>query len=720
MKKLVFIFWLLLPLGLLAQRNLEKANEAYEHFEYARAIELYLKVLEEGNNPEAAEKLAHSYRLTQQYKNAVQWYAAVVESPFGNPDNRLYYAQMLLCTQQREAADRQAQLFLENKPGDPRGLALRQAVHEMELFYKNEGRFELRPAPFNTPDAAEFAPVWYADGLVFSSDRKGAGDRNDAGSGRSFTGLYFARQGTAQAEPLRGGVNGAFHDAAATFSADGQVMFFTRNSQNKSRSDVLYLSLQQADLNGGKWRIGGALPFNSREFNSGYPALSRDGQTLIFASDRPGTLGSFDLFISRKTGGVWSAPQSLGPVINTPGAELWPFLTEDGSLVFASDGHPGIGGLDLFLSKFENGAWQKPQNLGFPINSPFDDFSLIGKGDLSEGWFASNRNNDNGTDDIYAFKQLRPANEMTVQVVDKFTRIPLPGVEVEVRDLSSGDVMKGLTNAQGQCVVPIKPNRKYEIKGLKNGVATNTVQKETGPLQPGDKLFAELEHNDPRFTLRGQCIDGKSKSGVPGVLVRLTDLKTMKVDSVLSDAGGNFSFQLAQKTDYQILGEKDAYFTTIGTATTKGLDRTTTLYVKLFLSIDVIELQKVNVIDENLSISGFQFKPILYDYDKSNIRPDAAKELDKIVEIMRLNPTLEIELRSHTDSRGDDDYNQLLSQRRAESAAIYIINKGINGKRVAARGFGEGQLRNRCRDGVNCTEQEHQMNRRTEFVVLKY
>lgn len=720
MKKLGFVLWLLLPLGLFAQRNLEKANDAYDHFEYARAIDWYLKVLDEGANPEAEEKLAHCYRLTQQYKNAVQWYAKVVESPFGNPDNRLYYAQMLLCTQQRDAADRQAQQFLDSKPGDPRGLALRQAVRDMELFYKNEGRFELRPAPFNTPDAAEFAPAWYADGLVFSSDRKGAGDRNDAGSGRSFTGLYFARQGVAQAEPLRGDVNGAYHDAAACFSTDGQTMFFTRNSQNKGKGDVLYLSLQQAALNGGKWRIGSNLPFNSKEFNSGYPALSRDGQTLIFASDRPGTTGSFDLFISRKTGGVWSDPQPMGQVINTPGAELWPFLTEDGSLVFASDGHPGIGGLDLFLSKYENGAWQTPQNLGFPINSPFDDFSLICKGDLTEGWFASNRNNDNGTDDIYAFKQLRPANEMTVQVVDKFTRIPLPGVDVEVRDLSSGDVVTATTNAQGQCVVPVKPNRKYEIKGVKNGIATNTVQKDAGPLQPGDKLFAELEHNDPRFTLRGQCLDGKTKTGVPGVLVRLTDLKTMKVDSMLSDASGNFSFQLAQKTDYQILGEKDGYFTTIGTATTKGLDRTTTLYVKLFLSIDVIELQKVNVIDENLSISGFKFKPILYDYDKSNIRPDAAKELDKIVEIMRLNPTLEIELRSHTDSRGDDDYNQLLSQRRAESAAIYIINKGISGKRIAAKGFGETQLRNRCRDGVNCTEQEHQLNRRTEFVVLRY
>lgn len=720
MKKLWFVWFVALPFFLFGQRDLEKANNAFEHFEYARAIELYLKVLEGGDNPEAAEKLAHSYRLTQQYRVAEQWYAKVVEQPFSNPDNRLYYAQMLLCSEQRDAADRQAQLFLESKPGDPRGLALRQAVREMELFFKNEGRFEVKPAPFNTPDAAEFAPAWYAGGLVFSSDRKGAGDRSDAGSGRSFTGLYFAPQGAAQAEALRGEVNGTYHDAAACFTPDGQRMYFTRNSRNKGSGDILYLSLHAASLSGGKWRLGGGFPYNSKEFSSGYPALSRDGETLVFASDRPGSAGAFDLYVCKKTGDAWSEPQNLGRTINTPGNELWPYLTETGDLVFASEGHPGIGGLDLFVSRFENGAWQKPQNLGFPLNSPFDDFSLIAKGDLSEGWFASNRGNENGTDDIYFFKQNKPANELTVQVVDQFTRIPLPGVAVEVRDLNSGDVLTGTTNAQGQCVVPVRPNRAYEISGIKNGIPTTVKRVEAGSLKPGEKIFAELEHNDPRFTLRGQCLDGKAKTGVPGVLVRLTNLKTMQVDSAVSDAEGMFTFQLAQNTDYQLVGEKDAYFTTVGTATTKGLNRTTTLYVKLLLSIDVIELNTAVVIEDGVSIGNFKFNPILYDYDKSNIRPDAAKELDKIVQILKLNPTLEIELRSHTDSRGKDDYNQALSQRRAEAAAIYIIQKGIDGRRVAAKGFGETQLRNRCRDGVECTEKEHQANRRTEFVVLKY
>lgn len=721
MKKILFCCcFLIAPFLSFGQRALEKANDAYEHLEYARAIELYLTVLEKGDNAEAAEKLAHCYRLTQQYHNAQKWYARLLEMPFADPENRLYYAQMLLCSEQREEADRQAQLFLEHKPGDARGLALRQAVRDMELFYKNESRFDVKPAPFNTPDAAEFAPAWYAGGLVFSSDRSSAGDKKDASSGRSFTGLYFAQQSSAQAEPLRGEVNGTYHDAAACFSADGQRMYFTRNSKGKGRGDVLHLSLYAAAFSNGKWQMDGAFPYNSKEFSNGYPALSRDGKTLVFASDRPGSAGAFDLFMCKKTGDAWSEPQPLNHVVNTPGMELWPFLTDEGHLIFASDGHPGIGGLDLFLSRYENGTWQKPQNLGFPINSPFDDFSLISRGDLTEGWFASNRNNANGTDDVYFFKQMKPANELTIQVVDKHTRIPLPDVAIEVRDLNTGDVLTGFTNAQGQAVVPVNPNRAYEISGMKNGIATSVQRAEAGDLKPGEKMFAELEHNDPRFTLRGQCLDGKTKSGVAGVLVRLTNLKTMQVDSITSDGTGNFTFQLAQKADYQLVGEKDAYFTTVGTATTKGLDRTTTLYVKLYLSIDVIELEKVNVIDENLTISGFQFKPILYDYDKHNIRPDAAKELDKMVQILKLNPTIEIELRSHTDSRGKDDYNQALSQRRAESAAIYIIQKGIAGRRIAAKGFGETQLRNRCRDGVECSEKQHQENRRTEFVVLRY
>lgn len=720
MKKLWIIWLVAAPFCLFGQRDLEKANDAFERFQYARAIELYGKVLENGDNPEAAEKLAHCYRLTQQYRIAEQWYAKVVDMPGVAPENRLYYAQMLLCSEKRDAADRQAQLFLENNPGDPRGLALRQAVRDMELFYKNESRFDVRAAPFNTPEAAEFAPAWYADGVVFSSDRAGAGDRRDAGSGRSFTGLYFAKQGTAQAEVLRGEVNGTYHDAAACFTADGQRMFFTRNNRNKGRDDVLFLSLHAASLSGGKWRLDGSFPYNSKEFSTGYPALSRDGETLVFASDRPGSAGGFDLYVCKKTGGAWSEPRNLGGVINTPGAELWPFLTDEGHLVFASDGHPGIGGLDLFVARYENGAWQKPRNLGFPLNSPFDDFSMIAKGDLSEGWLSSNRNNENGTDDIYFFKQNKPANELTVQVVDQLTRIPLPGVAVEVRDLNTGDVLTGTTNAQGQCVVPVQPNRAYEASGVKNGIATTVRRVEAGKLQPGEKLFAELEHNDPRFTLRGQSLDGKTKTGVPGVLVRLTNLKTMQVDSAESDATGMFTFQLAQNTDYQLVGEKDDYFTTVGTATTKGLNRTTTLYVKLFLSIDVIELDKAIVIEEGSSIGGFKFNPILYDYDKHNIRPDAAKELDKIVQILQLNPAIEIELRSHTDSRGKDDYNQALSQRRAEAAVDYIVRKGIAGSRITAKGFGETQLRNRCTDGVECSERDHQANRRTEFVVLKY
>ncbi len=721
MRTLIFLLLLAaLPLGLAAQRALEKANEAYDRLEYAKAIEWYLKALDEQHqDPEAVTKLAHCYRLTNQYKTARTWYARAVQDPFAAPETKLYFAQMLLIAGDKDEADRWAQAFLQDKPGDQRGLALREGIRQAKLVQEDEGRFSVQKAPFNAPDADDYAPVYFPGGIVFTSDR-GAGDKPDPWTGRPFSGLFFAASGGAAATPMRGAVRSNYHDGAACFTDNGQTMYFTRsNRRGKGRNDEVRLTLEAARLNSGAWDQQAAFPFNSKDYSSGHPTVSKDGNTLIFASDQPGTLGEMDLFVCKRTGGAWSPPQNLGPVINTPGTEAFPFFTDDGSLVFASNGLPGIGGMDLFIARKVDGQWQKPENLGYPLNSPGDDFSLVATGDLSEGYFATNRDADNGLDDIYFFKQVHPANELTVQVVDKYTRIPLPDVQVEVRDLSTGDVQTGSTNPQGQVVFPIKPGRAYEAKGQKNGIPTNIKTETVGDLKPGEPVFVELEHNDPRFTLRGQSLTSKTKEPVGGVLVRLTNLRTMKRDSAYSDEQGNFTFQLEQKTDYQLVGEKDNYFTTVGTATTKGLDRTTTLHVKLFLSIDVINLTESNVIDDSLVINGIRFKPIYYDFDKWNIRPDAAKELDKLVGILQLNPGIEIELSSHTDCRGDDDYNLKLSQHRAESAVAYIIKKGIAARRITARGYGETQLRNRCEDGVDCTEEEHQANRRTEFRVVK-
>ena len=720
MRTLCFLIILaILPAGLIAQRALEKANEAFERLEYAKAIEWYQKALENRQEPEAVTKLAHCFRLTNQYKTALIWYARAAQDPFVAPETKLYYAQMLLIQGNKDEADRWALAFLQDKPGDQRGLALREGIRQARQVQQREARFSIGKAPFSAQAADDYAPVYYPGGLVFTSDR-GAGDKADPWTGRPFSGLFFAAAGGAAVTPLRGAVQSNFHDGAACFTDNGHTMYFTRsNRRGKGSNDEVRLTLEAAELDGGAWRLRASFPYNSKDFNTGHPALSKDGNTLVFASDRPGTLGEMDLYMCKFVGGAWSQPMNLGPVINTPGTEAFPFLTDDGQLVFASNGHPGIGGMDLFVARQLNGQWQKPENLGFPLNSPGDDFSLVATGDLMEGYFATNRDSDTGLDDIYTFSQSLPANELTVQVVDKYTRIPLPGVQVEVRDRNTGDVATGITNAQGQAPFPIRPEHAYVIGGVKNGVATNTKTETVGALQPGEPRFVELEHNDPRFTLRGQSLTSKAKAPVAGVLVRLTNLRTMKRDSAYSDAGGNFVFQLDQNTDYQLVGEKDGYFTTVGTATTKGQDRTTTLYVTLFLSIDVIELTVNNVIDSNLVINGIRFNPIYYDFDKWNIRPDAARELDKLVSILKLNPGIEIELRSHTDCRGDDDYNLKLSQRRAESAAIYMIQKGINGSRIAATGYGETKLRNRCDDGVDCSDEQHQANRRTEFAVVK-
>ncbi|MCB9353541.1 MAG: OmpA family protein [Lewinellaceae bacterium] len=719
MRTLFFIIAICAQIPLLtAQRALEKGNRAYDKLEYAKAIEWYLKALEDGVVPEAAERLAHCYRLTNQYAKALRWYSQVAGGQPADPDSKLYYARMLLIAGKKDEADRWAQAFLADKPGDRRGLALREGVRQMEQFYRQEGKYTLEKAPFNAPDASDFAPAYYPGGLVFTSDR-GTGDKENPWTGRAFSGLFFANG--SRAVPLRGEVNSRYHDGVACFTDNGRSMYFTRSNRHKGRGNEVQLSLESAELDGNSWRLAASFPYNSKDFSTGHPAISKDGNTLVFSSDRPGTAGRMDLFVSRRQGGAWSQPQNLGNTINTPGNEVFPFLTDEGHLVFASDGHPGIGGLDLYIARYRDGAWQAPENLGFPINSPGDDFSLVAQGELTEGYFASNRDSDDGLDDIYFFRQSKPANELTVQVVDEFTRIPLPDVAVTLRDLKTGDVQTGRTNAQGQVVFPMYAERSYEVSGEKNGIATTVKQEQVGMLSPGEARFVELEHNDPRFTLRGKCLTSKEKTPVPGVKVRLTNLRTMKVEITTSDAEGNFNFQLEQNSEYQLVGEKDDYFTTVGRTSTKGLNRSRTLYATLFLSIDVIQLDIINRFDDNGTtvINQDTFRAIYYSFDKSDILPKSAKELDKLVSLLKWNPGLEIELLSHTDCRGDDDYNKELSQRRSESAMLYLTQHGIARRRIIPKGYGEERLTNECDDGVYCTETQHQQNRRTEFVIVK-
>jgi outer membrane protein OmpA-like peptidoglycan-associated protein len=366
------------------------------------------------------------------------------------------------------------------------------------------------------------------------------------------------------------------------------------------------------------------LNFSSDSFTCGHPSLSKDGQVMYFASDMPGGYGGKDLYFVTysKRSKEWGDPVNLGPTINTAGDEVYPFIHEDGTLYFSSNGHIGLGGTDIYFSKGSATDWSTPLNMKSPINSGGDDFSLILSKDKESGYFTSNREGGKGQDDIYRFYMT--------------------------------------------------------------------------PLV---------------FTLHGIVRDSKTKEIMVNTILTIINSNDSAKLVIKTDAAGYYKISLKPRTDYELFGaHEDYYDSKIEFQTTKGLEVSTDLEQDLLL--EPFDYSTV-----------FTLEGILYDLDKANIRPDAALVLDTMVYLLNKYPKIRIELGSHTDCRADSAHNQDLSQRRADSAVAYIVRSGIDPDRMIAKGYGEAKLVNDCGcEGTyitrNCTEAEHQLNRRTTFKLL--
>ncbi len=717
MKNILIIAFVLATHALFAQ--IEKGDAAFEDLKYQEAIQYYEKALQKKTNPTAAARLADSYRLTGQSEAAEKWYKTAIEGGQNGPEVRVHYAKMLLSNNKTDEARTEAERVTTAAPNNIQAQNILKACDTRAILLQNGDRYTIEPTAFNA-EGVDFCPTYLGTDLVFTSDRDTEGSERSDWTGRNYTSLYRVAPNGSAAERLQGDINGRYNDGAAVFSSDGQTMFFTRNNyvegeRRTSKQDVVKLVLATATLQNGQWKIGPMFPHNSNEWNTAHPAISPDGNTLVFASDRPGGLGGMDLWQSTRNGSGWSVPTNLGAEVNTPDNELFPFIAPDGTLLFASNGWPGLGGLDIFMSKKMGAQYSTPDNVGAPINSSKDDFGCISLDGLETGYFSSNVQSAIGTEDVFKFKRKpRPAAQpqsytLNGLVTDKFTGIPLPGVEVTLENTGTGERRTANTGDNGRFEFALQPNSDYRIVGTKNGISTTERSETTRNRGGNGVIFAQLEHNDPRFTLRGKSVNRKTNEPVAGVEVTLLNTATLAEEKAVTDANGAFFFQLAQQSDYTITGQKEGVFTSVKSASTMGLDRSTDLYVQLTLNVDIIEIGKEIALED-----------IYFDLNKANIRPDAAKVLDNVVAFMERSPRLEIELTSHTDSRSPDAYNLDLSQRRADSTMRYLVEKGIAPERMTAKGYGETQLTNRCADGVPCSEAEHQQNRRTAFRVLKY
>lgn len=630
----------------------KKALKAYRYGNYQTTIDLYKKILASNpDNPKANYFVAESYRLSNRIKEAEPFYAKAGGKGIDKDSVRFYYSRALKANRKYDEAKKQLNELSASTVNVPLkdraaaevdGIVYLAKLEEKENFYRVKN-LEL----INTP-SSEYAPVFLNSELYFTSSRSNTEKIYEA-TGTPFTDIFkVASRGAnvdlATLKPLPPGINTqGINDGCITFSPDGKTMVFAKGNTGKRKGlnateDVdLYISRYRNNA----WTEPIPININDPDAWDSSPSFSPDGRTLYFASNRVGKgrekagYGGTDIYSAvMDSRGRFTKPRNLGPQVNTPGNELFPYVSDDAKLYFASDGHPGYGGLDLFVVKRVGGK-TTIENLGQPMNSASDDFGIfLFRPD--RGFFTSNREEGKGDDDIYTFVNEDP----DLKVVNYY--------------------LQGITYAKD-------PNGELQV--------------------------------------------------LPNTKVSLIDEKGELMQDYVTGNDGKFLFRIYENENYNIVGETSGYlvkrqnYTTFG----KGVDPSTLKDLITNITLDTtvvlekIELNKIFVLEN-----------IYYNFNKYDIREDAARELDKLVQLLTDNPEIKIELGSHTDSIDDRDYNLQLSQRRAESAVRYLVQHGIAPDRLVAKGYGEDRpiARNTNPDGTD-NPTGRQRNRRTEFKILE-
>ena len=619
-----------------------KGNKEYDKLAYIDAVKTYERIYSRGyKSPSMLLKIGNAYYFNAELEKANKWYDELyATAPDQEAEFYYRFAQTLRATKDYKRSDEMMAKFGEKSGNDARAELFAKNRNYLEEIKNNSGRYKIENAGINTK-YADYGAAFMGTKVVFSSSRDTGNfsKRIHTWTGGYFTNLYASPVGEdgslGAVDKFGKKINTKFHEDTPAFTKDGKTVYFTRNNYLDKRGfdagKVTLLKIYSAKIDtDGNWGSITPLPFNSDSYQVAHPALSPDEKTLYFASDMVGTLGQSDLFrVKINDDGSFGTPENLGPKINTPGRETYPYVNADNELYFASDGQPGLGGLDIFITKIpKDGSleFKKVLNVGEEANSPKDDFSLIIDSKTKRGFLSSNRDGGQGNDDIYKFLETRPIwceQELFGVVSDADTKELLPNSKVILFDEKFKQLAETTSDADA----------KYEFKEI---------------VECDTKYYVRASH------------DGYNTKELP-VIIGKTD----------------------GKTELNIELEKTAKPIPVGG--------------------DLADVFKINL--------------IYFDLDKWNIRPDAAVDLAKVLDVLEQYPTMTLDIRSHTDSRASHAYNDRLSDRRAKSTRDWLISKGIAKERLTAKGYGETQLVNKCADGVKCTEAEHQQNRRSQFII---
>jgi len=604
----------------------KKADQLYDRLAYTDAAEAYQKLLKKGEGSiYVFERLGNSYYFINDTKKAETYYKRVVKSKNVEPEVVYNYAQTLKANGKFSEYNTWMKTFAEMKPSDSRAIEFMKNPNYVPVIMENLPRFSATNMEDLNSKYSDFGGIVSGNEFYFASGRN-TSRKTYQWNEEPFLDLYKATNvgGTIKdANLVKGDVNTKYHESNAVLTADGKRMYFDRNDYfegdyDKSSEGINQINLYYAELVTGDWKGVTSVAFNNDEYSTGHPALSPDGKTLYFVSDMPGGKGKSDIYkVAVNTDGSLGTPQRLSDKINTEGKELFPYVDANGTLYFSSDGHIGIGGLDVFAAEAQGNGFGDVKNLGTGVNSSDDDFAFKYNPNTKEGFVSSNRKGGKGSDDIYMIKELEKPCEVNIDitVLNEYTKAPIAGARVDMYDTFENKLSTKTTDANGKATFLAECDKAHVIQGVMQNYESNAVNVDAA--------------NDTRMTA--------------------------------------------------------------------------TLLLRPIEDI---------IVDDKVVLN-----PILFDLDKSNIKPQAAFELDKLVAIMKKYPDMIINVESHTDNRASDAYNMDLSERRAQSTVQYVLSKGIDKNRISGKGFGEARPAVAC--GDNCTEAQHQKNRRSEFIIVK-
>lgn len=640
-------------------QKIRDGRTAFDRKQYAVAIDLLEEEYEKAKSRVEQGKIAYllglSHEEINQSDQSIRWYQIAYDNQYGVDALKAYAYALKKAERYQEAQRAFKDLGLEI--GSPYEYRREIKACETAANWKERpAEYDIEVQPFNT-SRAEYAPVFYKNRqLVITSDRSNStGDADYNWTGNAFSDLFTVNLQDNSVAPFSEVLNSDDNEGTASFNADYTEVFFTR-CYGGGKYDEDYCKIMYSRSEGGQWTRPQALSFNQDGVNYGHPALSADGQRLYFSSDHPDGWGGHDLYYVDRLGDEdWGEPQLMSRVINTPKDEKFPFVDQD-TLYFASDGHISMGGLDIFRSyQRNNGGWTTAQNLRAPINSGGDDFGYI---------IDYNAALEDGILQAGYFTSSRDDGIGNDDIYGFAKRVPPPAPEIpDVPPLTENDYKLVLEG--------------YVLEKIYNV-----------PNDPNSKVLGR------------KPLDGST------VVIEWG----RKKDQIELDESGFFRIVLEEQTDYEFLASKDGYLSNDANFSTKGIARNPEQPVQIF-ELEIV-LEKI-FFNQEITLEN-----IYYDFDRADIREDAQPTLKELARNLALNPGLQVQLGSHTDCRGQDRYNQDLSQRRAQSAVEYLISLGIDPARLLAKGYGEESPAVECLCS-RCSEDEHQANRRTTFEIIQ-